>query len=66
MNISFEKKQEISISVFDVVGNMISSKNYFEKNIYDNIDFSNLSKGIYNVSINYSKGIINKKIIIKK
>jgi len=66
MNISFEKKQEITISVFDVVGNMISSKNYFEKNIYDNIDFSNLSKGIYNVSINYSKGIINKKIIIKK
>jgi len=66
MNISFEKKQEISISVFDVVGNMISSKNYFEKNIYDNLDFSNLSKGIYNVSINYSKGIINKKIIIKK
>ena len=66
MNISFEKKQEISISVFDVVGNMISSKNYYEKNIYDNIDFSNLSKGIYNVSINYSKGIINKKIIIKK
>ena len=43
MNISFEKKQEISISVFDVVGNMISSKNYFEKNIYDNLDFSNLS-----------------------
>ena len=51
---------------FDIVGNLISKEKYFKKDIYQEIDVSTLSKGIYNISIDYNKGKINKKIVIQK
>ena len=66
LNISFEEKEEFSVSIYDIVGNLISKEKYFEKGIYREIDVSTLSKGIYNISIDYNKGKINKKIVIQK
>ena len=60
------EKEDFSISFFDVVGNLISKEKYFEKGIYREIDVSTLSKGIYNIAIDYNKGKINKKIVIQK
>ncbi len=66
LNISFEEKEEFSISIFDVVGNLVSIEKYFKKDVYQEIDLSTLSKGVYNVSIDYNKGNINKKIVIQR
>ena len=66
LNISFIEKEDFSISLFDVVGNLVSKEKYFDKNIFQEINLSTFSKGIYNLSIEYNKGIINKKIVIQK
>ena len=66
ISLSLQEKQESVVSVFDVIGNLISTHKYFEKDLYTEIDVSSLSKGIYNVKIDYDKGMINKKIVIQK
>ena len=65
-NISFEEKKEFVLSIYDLVGNLISSKSYNAKDISQELDFTSLSMGIYNLTIDYENGFINKKIVIKK
>jgi hypothetical protein len=50
--------QEIDIKVYDMVGNLIISK---EKTTQ--IDMTNLPSGIYNLNINHNDKIINNRII---
>ena len=42
------------------------SKSYNAKDISQELDFTSLSMGIYNLTIDYENGFINKKIVIKK
>ena len=50
--------KEIDIKLYDMVGNLVISK---EKTT--NIDMTNLPSGIYNLSITYNNEIINNRII---
>jgi len=50
--------QEIDIKLYDVVGNLIISKEKTRQ-----IDMTNLPSGIYNLNINKDNKIINNRII---
>ena len=50
--------QEIDVKVYDMIGNLIISKEKTTK-----IDMTNLSKGIYNLNIIYNNKNITNKII---
>ena len=66
VNISFNESQESIISLFDVLGNQVSRKIYNTKELKTKIDVSGFSQGIYNLTIDYEFGTINKKLIIQK
>ena len=65
-NISFYSLNEIDLSVNSILGEKI----YFEKvrsngQAYVQIDLSNYSKGIYNLSIKTPDGLSNHKLILQ-
>jgi hypothetical protein len=57
---------ELAISkmqVYDVNGKLVLSQTINGKTT---IDASNLSEGVYNLSIISSEGVVNKKLVIKR
>ena len=65
ISISFSDICESTISLFDILGNQVSKSVFNEKELSTVIDISRLSQGVYNLTIDYEFGIINKKLIIQ-
>lgn len=49
------------MQIYDVTGKVVLSKTITEKTI---IDASNLSEGVYNISLTSNKGVVNKRLVI--
>lgn len=52
-----------TVMVYDVTGKLVLSKTINGK---ATIDASNLSEGVYNISISNNEGVVNKKLVIVK
>ncbi|MCX7736761.1 MAG: T9SS type A sorting domain-containing protein [Candidatus Kapabacteria bacterium] len=66
LNISadFGEKQDVELSIFDVIGNRVISLNRASTNsINEQLNISNLAQGVYFVRLKMSTDIIIKKIV---
>ena len=61
INISNTSNNAYDIEIFDMNGRKILSK----KSVFDSIDVTMLSEGIYNLKLSFQGNIINKKVVIK-
>lgn len=70
INIQYYLRQseDLSIKIIDMLGKTVYENSYKNKMSGSNKDFINteLSSGVYNISIQAKSGMINKKLIIKK
>ena len=59
INISFPNQIEITtVSIYNALGQLV-----FDTNKFENIYISNLTTGLYYLSINTNKGVVNKTMI---
>ena len=61
INISNTSNNAYDIEIFDMNGRKILSK----KSVFDSIDVTMLSEGIYNLKLSFQGNITNKKVVIK-
>jgi len=61
--IDFEFKNDVSVSIYDIMGREILSINDFDYARALNIDVSSLSKGVYIVNLTDGQQTINRRII---
>ena len=61
INISNTSNNAYDIEIFDMNGRKILSK----KSVFDSIDVTMLSEGIYNLKLSFKGNITNKKVVIK-
>ena len=61
INISNSSNNAYDIEIFDMNGRKILSK----KSVFDSIDVTMLSEGIYNLKLSFQGNITNKKVVIK-
>ena len=57
----FKTKKDININIYNALGQIVKSENISENK--NNIDISNLSKGIFIIKINFRSTNISKKLI---
>ena len=61
INISNSSNNAYDIEIFDMNGRKILSK----KSVFDSIDVTMLSEGIYNLKLSFQGNITNKKLVVK-
>ena len=67
VGVSFNKESDLTISVFNNVGQMVYSNNLYNvSTTMQAIDLSNLSSGMYLIKIKSDYGIDTKNVILSK
>jgi len=65
LNIEFEMVNEkTDVTITDMLGNFIYYSTFTTQ--HNTINIADLSEGVYNISINSSEGVVNKRLIIVK
>src|SRR5574344_165368 len=66
IDLTSEVQGNLSLNIMDMTGNVVSTENvnYFHDNSHNKINLNNLSKGIYMLSIQSSKGNVVRKFIV--
>ncbi len=64
MDLNLQNESNVSVRVFDVLGNQISSHKYGMKNrLYEVLDLGNLSSGIYLLELDLGNSKVVRKIV---
>ncbi|HNW97565.1 MAG TPA: C10 family peptidase [Bacteroidales bacterium] len=63
---SNNNNEEVSVQIFDLKGQLVYSENHYINLIFDkDIDIADFAKGVYNLKIITSDGVVNKKVVFE-
>lgn len=67
LSMNFSKLNNVVVNIYDATGKLIytkSEKNVMEKNLQ--LDLQNVPAGIYQATVQFNNGVINKRFVIEK